>query len=543
MYNPDENDIDRLSREAAEHYRAPGTPAWDTLRQTLDKELPPEKEKKRRGFLFFFLMGIGLLVAGTGIWYGTRTHTIAPVISSPDKPADKKQQDSKDNLNTVAENPTTAKDKDTKELAANSAPNKNSNTQKTILASIHPEVNDKNETKKAANKSTLEKTKSAEKLIAGNHLLDAAPSAKHIATKSSVAASVVLVNQSTKNKLSSTNKSGSVNDNALPVSKSANLHNKPGKDQSALADLNGAINPKNKDAKKKAGKLATADQNVADVKANATNDIAAKNTGNDNTKDNIGAQKNNTQMPITVAEDATTNKIIAPKDAVAAKPDAVANKDSSKPAAAKVKSKSKNEKAILLWLTAGLDLSTVKFNYSSKVGYNFGFMGGYQFSKHWSVYTGLIYTKKNYKLNGSDYHPPKDYWTAQPGINLEKVDGYCRMWDVPLLARYTFNPSSKTSFFASAGLSSYFMKKQQYDYTYDTSGWIYTSSWSDTKSNNHYFSILDLSAGFERQMGKHMNWQVEPYARIPLGGVGFGAIMLSSFGINLTVQYKHPVKR
>ena len=64
MYNPDDKDIDRLSREAAEHYHAPGTPSWETLRQTLDKELPQEKEKKRRGFLFFFLLFAGLSLAG-----------------------------------------------------------------------------------------------------------------------------------------------------------------------------------------------------------------------------------------------------------------------------------------------------------------------------------------------------------------------------------------------------------------------------------------------------------------------------------------------
>ena len=49
MYKPDDKDIDRLSRDAAEHYRAPAEPSWDALQQVLDKELPQEKEKKRRG--------------------------------------------------------------------------------------------------------------------------------------------------------------------------------------------------------------------------------------------------------------------------------------------------------------------------------------------------------------------------------------------------------------------------------------------------------------------------------------------------------------
>ena len=168
-------------------------------------------------------------------------------------------------------------------------------------------------------------------------------------------------------------------------------------------------------------------------------------------------------------------------------------------------------------------------------------MGGYQFNKHWSVYTGIIYTKKNYDLNGSDYHPPKHYWTQY--VDLERVEGYCRMWEVPLLARYTFNPGAKSAFFVSTGLSSYFMKKQDYNYTFKNMGVSGTSAWTNDSSFNHVFSILHLSAGFEKQLGRHMNWQIEPYAKIPLGGVGFGNIKLSSFGINLSVQYRHPVKR
>ena len=70
MYKPDEKDIDRLSREAAEHYHAPGIPAWDALQQVLDKELPQEEERKRRGFFFFFFLLMGLSLTGSVLWYG-----------------------------------------------------------------------------------------------------------------------------------------------------------------------------------------------------------------------------------------------------------------------------------------------------------------------------------------------------------------------------------------------------------------------------------------------------------------------------------------
>ena len=82
MYQPDEKDIDRLSREAAEHYHAPGKPGWDALQQILDKELPEEEEKKRRGFFFFFLL-LGVSLAGSGLWYGIHVISNRPAVTSP----------------------------------------------------------------------------------------------------------------------------------------------------------------------------------------------------------------------------------------------------------------------------------------------------------------------------------------------------------------------------------------------------------------------------------------------------------------------------
>jgi hypothetical protein len=70
-----------------------------------------------------------------------------------------------------------------------------------------------------------------------------------------------------------------------------------------------------------------------------------------------------------------------------------------------------------------------------------------------------------------------------------------------------------------------------------------TSSWTNNADYNHLFSILHFSAGVEKQIGKHLNWQVEPYAKLPLHGLGFGGIKLSSFGINFSIQYRQPVKR
>jgi hypothetical protein len=62
-------------------------------------------------------------------------------------------------------------------------------------------------------------------------------------------------------------------------------------------------------------------------------------------------------------------------------------------------------------------------------------------------------------------------------------------------------------------------------------------------SDTHLLSILHLSAGLDKQIGQKWSMLIEPYAKIPLGGVGFGSIQLSSFGINLSLQYKQPSRK
>ena len=190
---------------------------------------------------------------------------------------------------------------------------------------------------------------------------------------------------------------------------------------------------------------------------------------------------------------------------------------------------------------AGVDKSTVKFKYGNDAGINLGMLVGYHFNDRWSLHSGGIYTQKNYKLAGEDFTAPKG--TPMSYYKIETLEGYCRMWEVPLVARYTLNPSAKNSTFISTGLSSYFMTKENYSYLYYYNNQPVTRSSSYNSSDTHVLSIWDLSVGFNKPFSKSWGMQVEPYARIPLGGVGLGNIRLSSFGINFSVQYRQPAKK
>jgi hypothetical protein len=192
-------------------------------------------------------------------------------------------------------------------------------------------------------------------------------------------------------------------------------------------------------------------------------------------------------------------------------------------------------------LLAGIDKSTVKFAYSSTAGFNLGITAGYHFNKHWSVHTGAIYTFKNYKMAGKDFTPPKGSWVNY--YKLENVDGDCSMWEVPLLARYSFSQRGRNSFFLSTGLSSYFMTHENYSYFFYNNNQPVTRSMHYTSSDSHILSILHFSAGYENRLSEKLSLIVEPYAKLPLSGVGLGNIQLSSFGLNFSLQLRQPAHR
>jgi len=526
MYKPDEKDIDRLSREAAEHYHAPGQPSWDALQQILDKELPQEKEKKRRGFFFFLLLLLGLSLAGSGIWYSVQINHKNKSITPGDIPA----ADSKHRLpvdaqtNTANNKPATGQQAASDNAAkTSSAPTKSATETGTPVT----------ENTAAENNAGISGNRTARKLTATH-----APVSLPLAA-------------ATTHAKAENNRTGEVADKVAP-----NTTHQPniapvssGKQTSAGAFVAGHLTaatkgrhhaPTGTNGTVKKGKK-PAVSTIENSNNAADNVTDGGNTKTNSNTDATDAVKTDDPKTTAAAPDTKNNQPADLKKAVADLPPAKTDKKDSANTAKK-KAKSKNEKAIIIGLTAGLDLSTVKFTHGDNIGYNFGIKAGYQFSKHWSVYTGAIYTKKNYNLNGKDFHPPHPYFTLY--VNLQNVEGYCKMWEIPLQAKYTFNPGAKTAFFASTGLSSYIMTRQYYNYSWKNNmNQPMTGSWGTDSTFKHVFSILHLSAGFEKQLGKHMNWQIEPYAKIPLGGVGFGNIRLSSFGINFSVQYRHPVKR
>jgi hypothetical protein len=181
------------------------------------------------------------------------------------------------------------------------------------------------------------------------------------------------------------------------------------------------------------------------------------------------------------------------------------------------------------------DISTVNFTHLQPIGLNLGLMLEYSLSKKFSLQTGLIYTRKNYKMKGEDYHPPKGYWTDY--VNLEDVTGNCSMLDIPINLRFNAVRKKSSNIFFSAGLSTYLMKEENYSFYYYWSGTPATRVRSYDANSEYLFSILNLSAGYEKKLNNSFSLQVEPFFKESLTGVGFGKIDLNSMGVYFSVRY------
>ncbi|SDK23837.1 hypothetical protein SAMN05421823_102217 [Catalinimonas alkaloidigena] len=152
-----------------------------------------------------------------------------------------------------------------------------------------------------------------------------------------------------------------------------------------------------------------------------------------------------------------------------------------------------------------------------------------------SLTAGAVYASKHYTAKGAEYQPWPGYWSHY-GIP-DRIAAVCRVLDVPLNLRYYALQGRKNALFASAGVSSYFMLYEQYDYIYNYSS-RQPYRHREYNANQHYFAVGNVSVGYQRQLGDNLAFQLEPFVKLALGDVGFGNIRLQSAGVFLTFKYR-----
>lgn len=199
----------------------------------------------------------------------------------------------------------------------------------------------------------------------------------------------------------------------------------------------------------------------------------------------------------------------------------------------KVKKNVKVQKGFYGGIIAGPDVSSVKLQQVKNVGYNAGLVAGYRISERIAVETGVLWNRKYYYSEGRYFNTKKIPMPAN--VKILDVDGWCNMIEIPVQARYFFNMKEKSSWYVSAGLSSYIMSKEKYDYKYEYYNNVDSRTWEYNTSTRNWFSIIHAGIGYERRIGVWGTLRLEPYLKIPVGGVGIGSMPLSSVGLNIGI--------
>ncbi|MGB8193305.1 MAG: outer membrane beta-barrel protein [Chitinophagaceae bacterium] len=504
----DDNHLDDLSRDAADHFEPDQQlHSWNKLHARLEKELPVEKEKKRRYFfiLFFFLL-VGGGVIFSAIW-SSNSKDVQKQVAVDNKAADHKAADKTSAQKSGDNDPASDKagggsGNSTAPIATNQAANPSAGNQKITTdpgtATTNPQPVKTNDHKN-------------DPAIKANTITPTVASSGNPSVVRQSARTQQDRNQQNRLRNNVVKQTDHAKKNNITDNSKRNTDNKI----SIVKDNSSVTTPPPADKKVPDH---TADNKVAETKTDAPqNNSVSKDAKEDNKP--------------------ALDQPVIDEQKIADKP---AGKDADKTTVAVKKTPSESPSvSASRWefgLVYGPDLSTVKFTHTQKPGTNLGLMIGYNISRRFSVQAGALYTLKNYKSRGEDYHPPKGYWTDY--VKLETVTADCNMWDIPVNLRYNIIPKKSANLFASAGLSSYLMNKEDYDFFYYYNGNPVSRYRSLGSQSKDWFSVLNLSIGYERQLNKNFSVQAEPFFKQSLKGVGFGNVKLNSTGVFLSVKYK-----
>ncbi|NML21010.1 PorT family protein [Pseudoflavitalea sp. G-6-1-2] len=474
-----DNELDRLSREAADQYDVEvGTSGWEAVQQRLDEELP---RKRRRGFFFWWLLA-GMLLLGGG-WFIINKQTTSDnsePIAKTTLPANRQahQSTQKDTAagmrqQLIAEdehtsNSSEVKKDDNKKSAAGSGPENVAQKQM---------VNDRF-------KSNNDQSANNEERITGRRI-----------TEKQVADKMHLSNKRS-NLISGRSKSSENNLLQIPTT--------------VILDKSADVSAK--EAEQQAGNQS---KQTLTQPQSAQQEISESDTSLQNILPNQQLQATDSNaIPHPTPEQPAT-RTTANKKPLNTTP-------------------SGRKKSFSVTLFVGPDISNVKFSSMGKFGLMAGVQANYYFAERWSISTGISFTKKYYKARPKDFTPKG----AMVYYNIEAIEGNCAMWDIPINLRYDFSVKPNSRAFVSAGISSYLMTSENYDYYYLYNGYRASKNWNTDSNSNYLFSVLNLSAGKEWQIGKKLFFQAEPYLKIPVKGIGNGDIQLNSYGIIFGLKYQ-----
>jgi hypothetical protein len=197
----------------------------------------------------------------------------------------------------------------------------------------------------------------------------------------------------------------------------------------------------------------------------------------------------------------------------------------------KMKAADNQKQGLTLSAMLAPDISYAKSSINAKVSSNVGLLATYGISPKLSLTSGAIYSNKYYN----------SYITGVNAYNLSgepyDINAVCNVIDIPLNVNYKVLGKKGFSFGVNAGLSSYLMLKERYDYVYPQQGGSpNVISVEYRNQNQHFFGVANLAVSVERRISPRLSIGVQPFMKFPLTGIGAGDASLKSSGMSFSLN-------
>ena len=507
MLHMSDDNNDELFRRAAEHYPVKTDSAdWDLLRAKMDAS-PEEDDRpaiipwwKRYRFLWLLLLLIPLGIAENkykiiGRHFITEKEQASAISAEATKNQDLQEKNKTGNTAslTVTETGTNTQEQNNKQAQQQTG---------------------------GPDEQQLNTIKDQQHNIATNNPTDlsARPEKNNASEKNSTAAGRNNIHSDQKTKMR-------INNSSAVSSEEPNGYNK---DKNMGARTKNTVRSDKQKQKMKIKAAVAAADDAKEV-------VQVEEKGNPETGQQVDETKKIDKENTLVAKEEakeTEEKTVVNKDSAAKKePVNEIAKTGTKP---EKKKENKSKKHFYVGLIAGPDFSTIKLQSVKKTGINFGFIAGYKINNRFSVETGILKDKKFYSSKGQYFSTKNIY--LPPNATIEFVDGECNMIEWPLNITYSFRQRKRSGLFASAGVSSYFMKDESYVYDVSRNGYRYPYSYKYKNKSTALLAAINISAGYTYKMGKIADLRIEPYIKLPVGKIGTGELPIQSVGVMVGVS-------
>jgi hypothetical protein len=183
----------------------------------------------------------------------------------------------------------------------------------------------------------------------------------------------------------------------------------------------------------------------------------------------------------------------------------------------------------------GPDLSTVgSLSDFTNPGYQLGLTAEINIYNKISLTSGIIRAKVRYQQYSQTVKASSSYGNE---IIPDLTSAVCSLLNIPLKVKYNVLNFRKSNLYATAGLSSYIMLQEDYQFYFQDENQQTQNSWSGRTGTSHWFSNVGFSIGYEVDLMPQWSIRMEPYLNVPISEVGWGNARLYSVGSYFSLNF------